>query len=819
VGVARAVALSLSWAVACIGSTGPGAVVTGLLWSLTADGTIELDPWAISTPMVVQSGAIAVLLIVSTAVILVSESRHPCLTVSGVLAMAVVGVSAVLILALPASVPAAGHPDSSWVLVLLPAAVFAFGSGGMLLYADRVLDGGVGVWHPLRFDTLVCVGYGVSAVLLGVALDRGYTIPWGKGDSTPVNPGGDASQPIVVALPAIIFQLIVLVVDLGVLLLQGLVVTGCIVDDLETAHRNRSTGWSGFLMLDDSLMASVGLEFARKAGMEEALAIRTARFPSRASGSKNRPPRGSKDGGRPTPDAVGDDRVSLQEPKPEPVSLPREGVMSLSEVEQAERALAAARVTPFTSWNTSQVAAWIALVLGWQSIAGDAAEALEAAREGSEATGSVLVRMWLSGAIRSPSVKNPPLQKLFGITPSGLARLTAAIGVELGARADPSPRLGVTYDGAGIDAFGRNLDQLDGVGAADDDDFERTLRSALVVRGEAAGGIPTLVLAERRAAMLERASRLPESWVWTVWLPQVGLPQLTALFERARVSPISLLDMTTLDSFAALGVDSKWHQRSLRAGVKFLRRHAMDIKGEIAELRRERWVPRPTLPDHLPSWTNREVVSWLQLHLPLDPDRHGRQLSKLRESGLHGALLFSRRPFQVDDILQGFGLTRTTARGALLERIEEELETLAKRGVSAAVTQRPSRGSDCSGPSEASAIGKRGSEASDSEAFASAFSREAADIVPSDSESYLAPKPHRSTNSPDDHLPAEHEVVPAAASADAPPMDSYIESPSKEDHVGVVVKGHDGLVRLVGAQALPGLDSLLMARVSERLAE
>jgi hypothetical protein len=149
--------------------------------------------------------------------------------------------------------------------------------------------------------------------------------------------------------------------------------------------------------------------------------------------------------------------------------------------------------------------------------------------------------------------------------------------------------------------------------------------------------------------------------------------------------------------------------------VHFLRRHHFDLKGEIAELRREKWLPRPVLPDHLPAWTNREVVAWLRTSLPLDQEQHARQIEKLRMSGLHGALLFSRRPFNPDDILAGFGLNRSSARGALVSRIAVEMAALGHSGASAAVNAR----SAARGGAEAAAMARR-PRASSASASASA---------------------------------------------------------------------------------------------------
>lgn len=235
--------------------------------------------------------------------------------------------------------------------------------------------------------------------------------------------------------------------------------------------------------------------------------------------------------------------------------------------------------------------------------------------------------------------------------------------------------------------------------------------SSVVITPQEAARRRAAAAQERREEALRRAERLPEGWIVDEWLPSIGLPQLAPSFTRARVRPPDLLRLdegklerepraldgrgsgdavpvgsptSVLSSTSAggLGVSNPLHRRSILAGVRFLAQSGFDIEGQIAQMRHLRWNPVPRFPSRLEAWTNENCVDWLCSSLGIDPAKQPGRVNRLRQSGLHGGLLFRRRPFadSSGDILSAFGLSRDTARPALVARVVSSLEGLDSGG-------------------------------------------------------------------------------------------------------------------------------------------
>jgi len=750
-GSARLTHLAAGWASALVGTSGPGAVATVLLWALSADGAApwpagnDWGPWIAALPLASQSGVVAVVLVIGAVVLAVSEGSSACRTVLTAATTAVVGSAAVLLPLLPAAraAPFGGEPsadggdDMPWAVVLVPALVLGIGAVVLLLLLDAAADSGVGAWRPLRFDAAVAAGYTVSAALAAAAVQLGLVLPHPGWSPPPRQCDGSAlCDPLVIAAPALVAQATCLAADVVILSLHGLAACGALrlepgsdgLDDDEGA-----AGWGAFLLLDDSLMANIAADVAMadaagRFGVDATGPGARRRSRAQSGRSTDRPAGARRDGGAGGPAASSGGLAATRgQPSGTMPSPGREagvagslqtgrrgsgrggrrgsgrstpggggggGVVSgVDGLDARQRVLdLRSSGTPVGEWDGADVAAWLEAVVRWGALAGPAAVALGREAAEGEAEGSALLRLWLRGKAAGDDWAE--LRRVVGRGHGGTGLLVAELVQEAGrpmraSAARRSARGRRTSSGAGGGTLESLLGTADGESvvyeAADDDAEDRALRAARAATRQHEGGAEAAARAEAELQLRQRLESLPHDWVWTVWLPQVGLPQLEGAFAAAGVTPLRLAAMHSHSDFSVLGVRSAFQRRSLRAGVAFLRRHGFDVRGQIAELRRERWVPRPALPDHLPAWTNRDVVAWLRQTIPLHPDKHGRQLERLCRNGLHGALLFRRKPFRPDDVIAGFGLTRASARPALVGRIERSLDALRATGASASI--------------------------------------------------------------------------------------------------------------------------------------
>ena len=89
--------------------------------------------------------------------------------------------------------------------------------------------------------------------------------------------------------------------------------------------------------------------------------------------------------------------------------------------------------------------------------------------------------------------------------------------------------------------------------------------------------------------------QLDHSWVAHHWLPDLGLPQYTAAFERHLVDGRLLNVLTRKDYEKHLGVTRKFHQVSVLHGVELLRKLGFDK--EVRDRPLTLWSPiRPYPP-------------------------------------------------------------------------------------------------------------------------------------------------------------------------------------------------------------------------------
>jgi len=154
----------------------------------------------------------------------------------------------------------------------------------------------------------------------------------------------------------------------------------------------------------------------------------------------------------------------------------------------------------------------------------------------------------------------------------------------------------------------------------------------------------------------------------------------------------------------------------------------------------------PRFPSRLEAWTNENVVDWLCGSLRIDPGKNPSRITALRQSGLHGALLFRRRPFSdsADEILLAFGLARDTAKPALVRKIVAALDGLDSGGAAHAArlglgSERDAKGKD-KGTGEGTGEGTGGAggtagggEDEDEDEDAEAVEQEAVGIASEDS--------------------------------------------------------------------------------------
>ncbi|XP_052284093.1 kazrin-like isoform X3 [Dreissena polymorpha] len=162
-----------------------------------------------------------------------------------------------------------------------------------------------------------------------------------------------------------------------------------------------------------------------------------------------------------------------------------------------------------------------------------------------------------------------------------------------------------------------------------------------------------------------KCSLLDHTWIAHKWLHDIGLPQFSPLFESNLVDGRMLCSLSRKDMEKHLNVHGKFHQSSILHGVQLLRRLGFDK--EVLTERRHK--ADTSFTDPL-VWTNQRVIEWVQ---SIDLEEYA---DKLRDSGVHGALIVLEPTFTADTLATCLSVPHS--KRYVRRHLQTELESLVK---------------------------------------------------------------------------------------------------------------------------------------------
>ena len=165
-----------------------------------------------------------------------------------------------------------------------------------------------------------------------------------------------------------------------------------------------------------------------------------------------------------------------------------------------------------------------------------------------------------------------------------------------------------------------------------------------------------------------KLSEIATSWLCNVWLEDIGLCHLKETFKSNLIDGNVLASLQKKDLEKHLGISKRTQQTSLLLAVEILRRYDFDT-ARIDSLRKANSKNEP-IEVHL--WTNENFIEWLKL-VNLQAFT-----KKLKESGLHGGLIFDSQ-FNADFLYDSLGVSETETRYSNMKKIlEDEIRLLRK---------------------------------------------------------------------------------------------------------------------------------------------
>ncbi|XP_050412103.2 kazrin isoform X2 [Patella vulgata] len=162
-----------------------------------------------------------------------------------------------------------------------------------------------------------------------------------------------------------------------------------------------------------------------------------------------------------------------------------------------------------------------------------------------------------------------------------------------------------------------------------------------------------------------KADSVDHTWVSHRWLPDLGLPQYTAIFESHLVDGRTLNTLNKKDLEKYFDMHRKCHQASILHGVELLRRLGYD-REVLAE---RRTACEEAAADPL-VWSNKRIISWIK---SIDL---GEYADNLKESGIHGALMVLEPSFTSDTLATALGIP--PAKSFIRRHLNTELDSLIK---------------------------------------------------------------------------------------------------------------------------------------------
>ncbi|KAK3104519.1 hypothetical protein FSP39_003916 [Pinctada imbricata] len=162
-----------------------------------------------------------------------------------------------------------------------------------------------------------------------------------------------------------------------------------------------------------------------------------------------------------------------------------------------------------------------------------------------------------------------------------------------------------------------------------------------------------------------KASSLDHTWVAHRWMPDLGLPQCTSIFETNLVDGRVLNSLTKKEMEKHFNIQRKFHQASILHSVELLRRLGFDK--EVLNERRTQCENSDTDPL---VWTNERVIKWVR---SIDLEEYAKNL---KESGVHGALMVLEPMFNSDTLATALGIP--PSKSYIRRHLKTELESLVK---------------------------------------------------------------------------------------------------------------------------------------------
>ncbi|CAG5128306.1 unnamed protein product, partial [Candidula unifasciata] len=162
-----------------------------------------------------------------------------------------------------------------------------------------------------------------------------------------------------------------------------------------------------------------------------------------------------------------------------------------------------------------------------------------------------------------------------------------------------------------------------------------------------------------------KASEMDPTWIAHRFLPDLGLPQYTDIFEEQLCDGHVLNTLTRRDLEKHFSVHRKFHQSSILHAVELLRR---------IDFNKEKLYHRRNLSEDkdidLIVWTNERLMKWIR---SIDL---GEYCENLLESGVHGSVIVLEPSFNADTLASILGIP--PSKSYLRRHLASELENILK---------------------------------------------------------------------------------------------------------------------------------------------
>ncbi|XP_035828625.1 kazrin isoform X2 [Aplysia californica] len=162
-----------------------------------------------------------------------------------------------------------------------------------------------------------------------------------------------------------------------------------------------------------------------------------------------------------------------------------------------------------------------------------------------------------------------------------------------------------------------------------------------------------------------KASEMDPTWVAHRFLPDLGLPQYTEVFEEQLCDGPILNTLTRRDLEKHFSVHRKFHQTSILHAIELLRR--IDFNKEKLYHRRNLSEERD---NDLIVWTNERLIKWTK---SIDL---GEYSENLVESGVNGAIMVLEPSFTPDTLSSALGIP--PSKSYIRRHLATELESVLK---------------------------------------------------------------------------------------------------------------------------------------------